>query len=323
MSRRVVSLVVISGVLTLVGCSGGGGGGDPAAPAAITAGNATLIAASVMGAAQNAADLGQFTFFGPTTTLAFSSKSILAAKVADVRNAGLDALMRRAQAIPLAPISPDTTPCADAGRVTLSGDVAAAGTLTPNDTIALDFALCVEGAVTVNGRFSMQVVSFSGDFASGTYSLNVGVQLSDLEVTIGGEATTMNGSVSLDIDAVASGTVTTTVTSTSISVARHGSTSTFSNYSSTTTTLSGAFARDVSGSLTSSAFSGSVTFSTTTLLQGACGCSTDAGQVVITGANGGTITVVVLDATFVRLKVDTNGDGTVDATFDVTWTDLT
>ena len=76
------------------------------------------------------------------------------------------------------------------------------------------------------------------------------------------------------------------------------------------------------GTLTSSVFSGSVTFDTTTLLQGVDGSYAYLGQVLITGANGGTIKIVVLDATFVRLEVDVNGDGILEATIDETWDDL-
>jgi len=319
MRKRLVSVAVVSGAVTLAGCSGGGS--DSAAPASIKTSDATLIAASVIGAAQNVGDLGFFVFFGPTPTLSAPSKSILAAKVGEVRNAAIDALVRRVRVIPLATLSPATTSCTDGGRVTVSGDVAAPGMLTPNDTIVFDFALCREGDATVNGRVSMQFASFSGDLASDTFSLDVDVQASDLEATIGGRAATLNGSASLVIDSTPD-TLTTTVTSTSVSVAHAGSTSTFSNYSSITMVTSSSVARAVNGTLTSSAFDGSVTFDTTKALEGANRLSTDAGQVVITGADGGTITFVVLDATSVRLEVDTNGDGTVDATFDVPWTGL-
>jgi hypothetical protein len=40
------------------------------------------------------------------------------------------------------------------------------------------------------------------------------------------------------------------------------------------------------------------------------------------GANGATIKVVVLDSTLLRLEVDSNGDGVVDATLDFSWYDL-
>lgn len=322
MSKHVISTVAVIGALALAGCGGGGGSGAPAPSAAITSSNATQIAASVMSSAQNAGDLGSFAFSGSTTTLSTSSKSILAARVAEVQNAQVDALVRRTHAIALATIPPETTACTDGGTITVSGNVSMAGALSPNDTIVFDYASCVEGEATINGRFSMRVTSFSGDVASGTFSLGVSVQISSFQVTVGADTATVNGSVSLVIGATASGTVTTTVTSSSITVTDGSVTNTLSNYSSTSTVTSGAFTRDVSGTLSSTAFSGSVTFDTTTLLQGTGSGFAYVGQVVITGANGATIKVVVLDATFVRLEVDTNGDGTVDATLDVTWTDL-
>jgi hypothetical protein len=319
MSKRLASIAVIIAVLTLAGCSNGS---DSSAPASIKTSSAAVIAASVVGSAENVGDLGFFVFFGPTPTISAPSQSILATKVGEARNAGIEALVRHVQALPLATLTPQTTPCTDGGRVTVSGDVATQVTLTPNDTIVFDFALCREGEATVNGRVSMQFASFSGDPSSDTFSLDIDLQVSDFEATVAGKAATLNGPASLVID-VTPDTVTTTVTSTSISVAHAGSTSTFSNYSSITMVTSGSVARVVNGTLTSSGFDGSVTFDTTKALQGANRLATDVGQVIITGANGGTIKVVVLDATSVRLDVDTNGDGTADATFDVTWAELT
>ena len=78
----------------------------------------------------------------------------------------------------------------------------------------------------------------------------------------------------------------------------------------------------VDGSLTSSDFSGTVNFATTALLQGVGDSHAYTGQLLITGANGATIKVVLLDSTFLRLEVDSNGDGVVDATLDFTWNDL-
>ncbi len=80
---------------------------------------------------------------------------------------------------------------------------------------------------------------------------------------------------------------------------------------------------DVAGTLTSTAFSGAVTFDTTVLLQGTGNGFAFTGQVLITGANGATIRVIVLDSAFVRLEVDLNGDGTADEIVDKSWEELT
>jgi len=131
----------------------------------------------------------------------------------------------------------------------------------------------------------------------------------------------VNGSVSISISASGS-LLTTTVTSSSISVGDGGSTHTLRNYSSVRTLTSGSFTLDVHGSLTSSDFAGTVTFVTTALLQGMGDDYAFTGQLKITGANGATIKVTALDSMFLRLEIDSNGDGVVDATVDLTWEDL-
>jgi len=212
--------------------------------------------------------------------------------------------------------------CTGGGTVTLSGNIANPATLGANDTITFDFASCVEGDTTTNGRFSMRVTSFSGDLASGTFSFAVTTTLTSFQVTVAGETATVNGAVSVSISASGS-MLSTTVTSGSISVVDGASSSTLHNYSSVHTLTSGSFTLDVSGSLTSSDFSGTVNFSTTALLQGMGDAYAYTGQLLITGANGATIKVIVLDSAYVRLEVDSNGDGVVDATVDLTWDDLT
>jgi len=324
MTNRITWIAVITGVVALSGCGGGGGGDDtPVAPAAITTTNATTIASAVMGASLDGGDLGSFASFGTTAgPLAAPKTARILSAVTETQNAQVGALLKRAQSAPQAAIPPETTPCTNGGTVALSGNIGSQGTLSPNDTIVFDFASCVEGDATVDGRFSMQVTSFSGDLG-GTFMLGVNVTLSSFKVTVGNAAATVVGSIAISISAVGASSVSTTVTSSSISVTEGGATHTLSHYSSSRTLASGLFSLDVSGTLTSTNFAGSVTFDTATRLQGTDGSFAFAGQIVITGANGATIKVTALDGTFVRLEVDTNGDGVVDATADVHWTDLT
>jgi len=243
--------------------------------------------------------------------------------VTEAENAQVGALLKHAQSVAQATIPPETTPCTGGGTVTASGNIATQGALSANDTIVFDFASCVEGDATVTGQFSMRVTTFSGDLASGAFTLGVSVTPSSFQVTVGGDTGTISGSVAISISASAGGTLTVTVTSSSFAVSEGGATHTLTQYSSTRTLSAGSFTLDVNGSLTSTDFSGSVTFSTTTLLQGTDGAFALVGQVVITGADGATIKVTALDGTFVRIEVDTNGDGVVDATIDTTWSDLT
>jgi len=85
----------------------------------------------------------------------------------------------------------------------------------------------------------------------------------------------------------------------------------------------GAWSIAVEGTLTSSAFAGSATFETVKPFLSVDGSFPSMGELVIHGANGATIRVVALDGTFVRLEIDDDGDGVVDARVDATWAELT
>jgi hypothetical protein len=275
-----------------------------------------------MSASLQGGDLGSFANIGP---LGASGPMPMAApvysKVAAIPSAQLDALRKHAQAVAQVPFGPEVTPCTDGGTATISGNVANPAAPGPNDTIVLEFAACVEGDTTMNGRLSMRITSFSGNFDTETYAFGVDLQLATFQVTVAGETSTANGSIGVAVNANAA-TQTTTVTASSITVSSGGSSHTLRDYSSTRIVSAGAYTLDVGGSLTSTDFSGTVTFDTTTLLQGLEGEHPFAGRMLISGAGGATVKVTVLDSTFVRLEVDQNGDGTVDATLDRAWSDL-
>lgn len=324
MINRATWAVAAMGLTALAGC--GGGGNDEPAPvplATITTANAPVIASAVVTASLDGDDLGSFAAFGPMGAPVSAPKStrVYHAKVAEIQNAQIGALLKHAQTFGQPPIGPEVSECTGGGTVTLSGNIANPSTLSPNDTITFNFASCVEADTTVNGQFSMRVTSFSGDLASDTFSFAVTTTLTSFQVAVAGETATVNGSISIAISAAGS-MLTTTVTSSSISVGDGGSSHTLRDYSSVRTLTSDSFTLDVGGSLTSSDFSGTVTFDTTALLQGIGEDYAFTGQLLITGANGATIKVIVLDSTFLRLEVDSNGDGVVDSTIDSTWDEL-
>jgi len=76
------------------------------------------------------------------------------------------------------------------------------------------------------------------------------------------------------------------------------------------------------GTLISSLLDGKVDYGTTTPVEGPAGDAPDAGAILITGANGATIRVVVLDPSTVELRLDLDGNGTVDEVQTTTWAEL-
>jgi hypothetical protein len=319
------SSLIATSIVALAACSGGGGDESPLNYAAITTANAPAIAGAVMSSSLEGSNLGSFADLGAAAGPPKSSQSkLVSAKVVEIEHAYLDTLLKgREPAIALAPIPTETTACTGGGAVTVSGSLANPLTLSPNDTIILVFDSCVEDGATVSGRFAMRVTSFSGSPESGEFALGINVELTSFLVAGDGETATANGSIAVTIN-ISAATLTTTVAANSISISDGSSSQTLSNYSATRTVAAGlgSFTLDMAGTLTSTDFSGSVTFDTTTLLQGTGSGFAFTGLVVITGANGATIKVIAIDSNLVRLEIDQNGDGTIDASIDTSWAEL-
>lgn len=324
------SIPVVPAILVLSGCGGGGGPSAPVVdPAEITSANAPAIASAVMAVSLEGGDLGAFAGLAPSaapqTSPKTSAKSALVySKIGEIQSSEIEALRKQSQTgILQAEFGPEGSTCTGGGMVTISGNLQDPNTLTRDDMIVFDFDMCVEGGQTVDGLFAMTITSFSGDFMS-TFSFGVRVELTAFTITADSLSATANGDITMTIDATASPMLTTTVNSDSLTVTDGSASHTLSGYDLTEIVdgASGNFSFETSGTLSSSVFSGAVTFETEVLLQGMGDGFAFMGKVVITGADGATIAVIVLDGTFVRLEVDLDGDGTPDETVDTTWTEL-
>lgn len=322
--------MVLCGLLLAAvgGCAGGGGGASGTSapqPVTISSSNAKTIASAVLVSSLEGADLSTYTPTGAPTSTSPKPTAQLYSKIASVKAAETTSLMEQSQAGYMLAAVSGSTSCSAGGSVALSGGTASQTTLTIGDTVTLTFTDCNDGTALVNGELKMQVKSFSGDFVSGLYSLGVDVTVTNFSVTENGKTATANGDISLLADTTQSPSIHETITGNSLSVTAAGATDTLSKYSLmlVADTVGNTYSIDASGTLTSSAFDGSVSFTTQTKLVGTGTGYASSGDLLITGANGGTIHVVVLDGTNVRLEVDFNGDGQVDQVIDSTWADLT
>ena len=78
---------------------------------------------------------------------------------------------------------------------------------------------------------------------------------------------------------------------------------------------------DASGTLDSNQLPGDVVYSTETTFQGNEGEYPNTGVLLVRGDNS-SARLVAIDATNVRIEIDTNGDGTVDEIIELTWAEL-
>jgi hypothetical protein len=131
----------------------------------------------------------------------------------------------------------------------------------------------------------------------------------------------MDGEMNLIVDTTSAPALTIAVDNASLTVVSGTETASLSGFSviSTIDPLAGTAAFAVDGSLMGSGFDGEVQIATTAPVQLDTNGAPAGGQLVITGADGATITVDILSAQQVELNIDLDGNGSVDEVVLTTW----
>jgi hypothetical protein len=82
---------------------------------------------------------------------------------------------------------------------------------------------------------------------------------------------------------------------------------------------SGVYVMSLDAEVTGSELGGTVTYETMTPFSGTGEGDPGTGEMKVTGAEGGSVTLVALNETDVQLLVDIDGDGNTDVTINTTW----
>lgn len=223
--------------------------------------------------------------------------------------------------------------CSGGGSVTVTLTAAALAVLQAGDTLDFAFSFCKEGAVTTNGALKLTLVSIDTAAAGGTKEVYDTVA-TNLDQTAGGVLERQNGAVRVTfndelIEPRIPGEVETVATSTSSTVERR-----INGVSKTTRTVQNLdlLRKDVQDTKTSTSFVsftatgtfptlGDATFKVSTITAIIIPAGTfqpTSGEIQITGANGTNI-IIRIGADTVLLEIDTDGNGTADATVQRTW----
>ena len=241
-------------------------------------------------------------------------------------------LIRAVQKDPLGPITEFCGDTAESGTMTISGEIASITGLTTGDTITVVATDCNEGlGEVINGTMEMTVVSFTGDLLfTGLYRLEMKVLLIDFEVATATDTILSNGDSTVTIDTNGNPVITMSISGISMTTDSMASTEVVSSFlTAQTVDISVVgfepYTLSASGTINSSQLAGEIVYSTPVTFQGAGVAYPYAGEMLITGANGGTVRLIVLDEINVRIETDADGDGNVDAggTEDTTWGDIT
>lgn len=315
---RILTTALAVSVLCACGSSGSGSNAPlPVNAAIVNTGNAQAVAGSSVNAALQSGAFGGV--LGDTGLTAVSSGG------ASKSQLGQFAISSGAgTGFSEIPVGPETTPCAVSGSLTLSGDIANSATITAGDFINLDWDSCDDGlGQVIDGLLGMTFTSFVGDALSGEFLLGIGLTVSNFQVTEGADINSANGDVSLSIDTRSPPLTVATTSGSTFSVNSNGRTETLSNFSSTVTNDAGMLPSHITtvamGTVTSSEFTGSVSYTTPVPFESIGDAYPYTGELLVTGASNATLRLIALDEINVRIEADYDGDGAVDETIDTTW----
>jgi hypothetical protein len=225
------------------------------------------------------------------------------------------------------PFGPDVLPCLSDGIVTLSGDIANPATLTVGDTFRAVYELCDDGAgEVIDGTIDFTVREFTGDILTSLYMLSMDAVVTNLQVVTGTDTITNNGDATISLDTMQAPFVFAGVSGTSMTVDSSASSETLRNYSSNQTvdgnlqTLP--FTLAASGALDSTQLAGVVSYSTPVTFAGEGLDYPSSGALLVVGQDS-SARLTAVDNINVTIEIDSNGDGTIDATIETTWAALT
>lgn len=311
-------------------CGGGGSDGAMQQPVPIStitvleAANAMAVAGAAAEAALESDDLGGIAEFTGVTvavpgTVSKSGSMVVTGKFTQGGIGGV---------ISFIPFGPETLPCDVRGTVTVSGDLADPTTLSITDVIRIDADLCedIAGQV-IDGMLELTITNIDGDILnSSLVLLSVDLVVTEFSVTESGETMVANGDIGTTVDNRTPPVIEGSVFGDRISVSGMGTTETLSNfltvYTEDTSTFPVMWTTNAQGTVESSDFTGEVTYATPLTFEGLGENYPYAGELLVTGANGGTLLLITVNDQQVIIEADYDGDGELDDTIETTWVAL-
>ena len=217
------------------------------------------------------------------------------------------------------------------GMLTFSGEIAdpvdplAPPTLTPGDFFNIFYAACDDGFAVIDGNLFYVVDAFSGDLASGLYSLTMTATFTDFQVATVEDELVSNGDVTVRIDTLQFPYLEAAVSGTSLTVDGTTSAVILTNFASLHAQDTGLapfpYTQTSSGTVDSTMLSGVVSYATPVDFEGSDVDYPSVGEFLVTG-NNSSARLIAIDNVNVRIDIDTDGNGTVNDTINTTWVAL-
>ena len=316
----------------LAACGGGGGGSDGGSSGGGGSGAAVALSASNYEVAANeavATGLGVTDLAGQANIVTGASVSTQPnwAKIGWQQWLAARAAWNGTPTLAGATTS-TTISCSGGGNlVVTANDANNNGTFDSGDSLSVTANSCVESGVTVGGLFSASLTSNpSGDPSGCVYGIALAFNFQSFTATDSTGVATANGQFTLSSTRTACSTGTDSISASTFAETFTAAGATRSRslvgYSATVAMTPTQSTTTLAGTITSTALNGgSLTITTPTPFVRAYNTETfpHAGVGVATGANGGKVTVTALSSTTVRVDLDSNGDGTPEATVTKPW----
>lgn len=324
---------ILVGALALAGCGGGGGdGGTSVELVGLDDGNATAAASTAyyaLSTADMAPDLGAIAV--PAAAQQPGDGRFV---LRDFAKEQLDKMLRsgsqfNTSTVRAAAAETVEEVCSGGGRIIFTyNDVEPIGD-SPGDSATVRFENCIEGTEKANGSLVLTLRSITERAVPYLFAVEAAFTFNNLQFISGGESISVNGTYvysETEDDATStikgsSGSLTFVHTVGSVTrstTLRDYSTTTTENYTTWVSTFT------YKGTIDDSVLGGGITVETLEpFVSEEYDYYPSKGKMKITGKNKSSVTLTVIDSTYVELAIDANGDGVAETTKSpILWTAL-
>jgi hypothetical protein len=217
--------------------------------------------------------------------------------------------------------------CAVAGTVMYSATQTDPLRLSVGDRLSAIYVDCDDGlGYTINGQVDMTIVAYEGSLWSDVFLLGMDMVMTDVVVSDSAGIATADGGLTLTLDQLDFPMVGLGMTATEFRLGHQEEVLTLTDCDHSmmvdTGTAPAPVDASVLGRLNSPTLGGSVDYETTVMVKALGDDNPYVGELLVTGFGNSTVRIVIVDSDSIRLEIDQNGDGTVDAYVDKTWTEL-
>jgi hypothetical protein len=317
-----IAAVVAVGIATTIATGGGGsGGGDPG-----NGGSNGITSPTMIITAENGGDVAEavVTAIGLSFDIGDITDQNLAAQPGD------SGLLAKATAgyyksLP-AGIQQAPENCANGGTVDVSITQANINTISAGDRIVAIFVDCDDGlGYVMSGTVDITFTDVQGDIVTEVFLLGMNIVMTDIVITEGTSTMTGEGDFLLTLDSLDFPIMRMSLQGDELQLGSNGEFVTLTDFDHFLQIDIGppeALVADVLGRLASSTLGGSVDYDTPVTIEAVDNGDPHVGEILITGADDSTVRIVIIDNSSIRLDIDEDGDGTVDAFIDTNWDEL-